>query len=141
MLEYLVSLLDNEEPDQVDMEVEEAKVVPKSTPTKTLTKTDTKKASTMPSRSSEKPKSRAMSSKSEKEGKKKEEKEADAKQKEDVDDISLAIPAILNFISGYFLSKTPQNMDLTEFRQKRAEKRKVLQQQQDKSKHSKQVRP
>lgn len=90
ILEYLVRLLDAEETREEKEPIEERKVAKK-------VEKDTKK----------------------KADKFKEEKLKEAKEsEEEIDDSYLIVPAILNFLTG-FLSKTPQDIDLTEHRLKR----------------------
>lgn len=135
ILEYLISLLDYEEPEQPDMEVEESKSSARSRQSEVVSnvsKEEDKKSAKTPSKSKD-TRSRPISSKSERDVKGKSDKEVDAKKKEDTpDDINLAIPAILNFISGYFLSRTPQDLDLSEYRKKRIERRKKLEEKKNK---------
>jgi hypothetical protein len=90
ILEYLVRLLDAEETKEQQEPIEERKV------TRKLEKDTKKKADKL-----------------------KEEKLKEAKEpEEEIDDTFLIVPAILNYLTG-FLSKTPQNIDLTEHRLKR----------------------
>lgn len=140
ILEYLISLLDYEHIEQPDMEVEESKSS-RATPQRSVMKSkadpkeDAKSKRAVKSKSKE-TSTRPTSSKVEKENKKKAEKESEVKEQEEVDsdDVSLAVPAILNFITGYFLSRTPQDIDLENHRRKRIEKRKKLSKKTEKGK-------
>jgi hypothetical protein len=121
ILDYLVGLLDFEESEQKDMEVEESKEVMHK-PLKSQSKEDEKKMAKPTSRSKD-TRSKPLTSKTEKDEKKTEEPETTEEEEEH---LSMVVPAILNFISGYFLSRTPQDIDLTEHRRKRIERRKKI---------------
>jgi len=121
ILDYLVTLIDFEEPEHTEMDVEESK----SAARQPVSRTDSKDEKKVKKSKSKDSKSRLSSAKIEKEISKKEEKEPEAKE-EEVDELSLVVPAVLNFISNYFLSRTPQDMDLTEVRKKRIERRKKI---------------
>lgn len=139
ILEYLISLLDYEESEQPDMEVEESKSSGRSRQSEVVSNTakEEEKKSVKAVSKSKDTRSKPISAKPEKEVKAKSDKESEAKKQEDItDDINLAIPAILNFISGYFLSRTPQNLDLSEYRRKRIERRKKLEEKKSKEQGS-----
>lgn len=141
ILEYLISLIDFDHSEQPDMEVEESKSS-RATPQRSVVKSkidpkeDAKSKRTVKSRSKETA-TRPSAVKVEKENKKKSEKESEVKEQEgENDDVSLAVPAILNFITGYFLSRTPQDINLEDHRRKRIEKRKKLSKKTEKGKEN-----
>jgi len=122
ILEYLISLVDYEEPNHEDMQVEESKQ-PDQSSTKASTKGETAKSSSV-SRPAYMSKVKGVASKTETDSKKSLDPDAEWPVPEEDDNVSLAVPAILNFINGYFLSRVSQNIDLSEIRQRRIERRK-----------------
>ena len=125
ILDYLISLVDQSD-ELIELGIEEAKISIKKAPPK-KTKEDEKSAKS-PSLSKDRPKTRPVTAKvvgkHEKETKNVEEMKKISD--EDENNIEFVIPAILNFINSYFLSKTPQDVNLSEHRKKRIEKRETL---------------